>query len=98
EYEELLHLQVDEKQAYLDKKAEDDKLRGFDLEHDALVRVTILRTEEQSYHVLWSFQHILMDGWCMSFMIKEVFDTYFAFQEKRPLELPPVTSYSRYIE
>lgn len=34
----------------------------------------------------------------MSFMIKEVFDTYFAFHEKRTLELPPVTSYSRYIE
>ncbi|MEO2256755.1 non-ribosomal peptide synthase/polyketide synthase [Paenibacillus amylolyticus] len=75
-----------------------DKANKFDLAQDSLMRVTVLRTGDESYHVIWSHHHILMDGWCMSFMIKEVFDTYFAFQEKRTLELPPVTSYSRYIE
>ncbi|SDD79109.1 non-ribosomal peptide synthase domain TIGR01720/amino acid adenylation domain-containing protein [Paenibacillus sp. CF095] len=75
-----------------------DKANKFDLAQDSLMRVTVLRTGDESYHVIWSHHHILMDGWCMSFMIKEVFDTYFAFQEKRAPELPPVTSYSRYIE
>ncbi|APB69496.1 non-ribosomal peptide synthase/polyketide synthase [Paenibacillus polymyxa] len=75
-----------------------DKANKFDLVRGSLMRVTVLRTGDESYHVIWSHHHILMDGWCMSFMIKEVFDTYFAFQEKRTLELPPVTSYSRYIE
>ncbi len=75
-----------------------DKANKFDLAQGSLMRVTVLRTGDESYHVIWSHHHILMDGWCMSFMIKEVFDTYFAFQEKRTLELPPVTSYSRYIE
>ncbi|WP_326049725.1 non-ribosomal peptide synthetase, partial [Paenibacillus thiaminolyticus] len=75
-----------------------DKANKFDLARGSLMRVTVLRTGYESYHVIWSHHHILMDGWCMSFMIKEVFDTYFAFQEKRTLELPPVTSYSRYIE
>ncbi|MCV9951204.1 non-ribosomal peptide synthetase [Paenibacillus sp. BT-177] len=75
-----------------------DKANKFDLARGSLMRVTVLRTGDESYHVIWSHHHILMDGWCMSFMIKEVFDTYFAFQEKRTLELPPATSYSRYIE
>ncbi|PQP84731.1 non-ribosomal peptide synthetase [Paenibacillus sp. PCH8] len=75
-----------------------DKANKFDLARGPLMRVTVLHTGDESYHVIWSHHHILMDGWCMSFMIKEVFDTYFAFQEKRTLELPPVTSYSRYIE
>ncbi|KAA8754994.1 non-ribosomal peptide synthase/polyketide synthase [Paenibacillus sp. UASWS1643] len=75
-----------------------DKANKFDLAQDSLMRVTVLRTGDESYHVIWSHHHILMDGWCMSFMIKEVFDTYFAFQEKREPELPLVTSYSRYIE
>ncbi|WP_366293179.1 non-ribosomal peptide synthase/polyketide synthase [Paenibacillus sp. AN1007] len=75
-----------------------DKANKFDLTKGSLMRVTVLRTGDESYHVIWSHHHILMDGWCMSFMIKEVFDTYFAFQEKRMLELPPVTPYSRYIE
>ncbi|MDT0125669.1 non-ribosomal peptide synthase/polyketide synthase [Paenibacillus sp. RRE4] len=75
-----------------------DKANKFDLAQGSLMRVTVLRTGDESYHVIWSHHHILMDGWCMSFMIKEVFDTYFALQENRELELPPVTSYSRYIE
>ncbi|WP_235322330.1 non-ribosomal peptide synthetase [Paenibacillus polymyxa] len=98
EYEELLHLQVDEKQAYLDKKAEDDKLRGFDLEHDALVRVTILRTEEQSYHVLWSFQHILMDGWCLAQLTQELFETYSTLASGKQPAGDKGSDYGAYIE
>ncbi|MCH6190946.1 amino acid adenylation domain-containing protein [Paenibacillus polymyxa] len=98
EYEELLHLQMDEKQAYLDKKAEDDKLRGFDMEHDALVRVTILRTEEQSYHVLWSFQHILMDGWCLPQLTQELFETYSALASGKQPAGDKGSDYGAYIE
>ncbi|WDZ63372.1 amino acid adenylation domain-containing protein [Paenibacillus polymyxa] len=98
EYEELLHLQVDEKQAYLDKKAEDDKHRGFDMEYDALVRVTILRTEEQSYHVLWSFQHILMDGWCLAQLTQELFEIYSALTSGTQPAGDKGSDYGAYIE
>ncbi|ALP37431.1 hypothetical protein ASL14_15810 [Paenibacillus sp. IHB B 3084] len=98
EYEELLHLQVDEKQAYLDKKAEDDKRRGFDMEYDALVRVTILRTEEQSYHVLWSFQHILMDGWCLAQLTQELFEIYSALTSGTQPAGDKGSDYGAYIE
>ncbi|MGO4532519.1 amino acid adenylation domain-containing protein [Paenibacillus sp. 2TAF8] len=98
EYEDLLHLQADEKQAYLDKKAESDKLRGFDLECDALIRVTILRTEEQSYHVLWSFQHILMDGWCLPQLTHELFETYAALVSGKELAVDKGSDYGAYIE
>ncbi|MGO4951398.1 amino acid adenylation domain-containing protein [Paenibacillus sp. DRB1-1] len=98
EYEELLHLQAVEKQTYLDQKAEADKLRGFDLEHDALVRVTILRTEEQNYHVLWSFQHILMDGWCLSQLTQELFETYSALASGKQPAGDKGSDYGAYIE
>ncbi|WP_288993413.1 non-ribosomal peptide synthetase [uncultured Paenibacillus sp.] len=98
EYEELLHLQVHEKQAYLDEKAEEDKLRGFDMEHDALVRFTILRTEEQSYHVLWSFQHILMDGWCLAQLTQELFEIYSALTSGKQPAGGKGSDYGDYIE
>ncbi|WP_339298227.1 amino acid adenylation domain-containing protein [Paenibacillus sp. FSL R5-0623] len=98
EYEELLHMQMDEKQAYLDKKAEEDKLRGFDMEHDALVRFTILRTEEQSYHVLWSFQHILMDGWCLTQLTQELFEAYSALVSGEQSAGDKRSDYGAYIE
>ncbi|WP_143760417.1 non-ribosomal peptide synthetase, partial [Paenibacillus sp. FSL R5-0765] len=98
EYEELLHMQMDEKQAYLDKKAEEDKLRGFDMEHDALVRFTILRTEEQSYHVLWSFQHILMDGWCLAQLTQELFEAYSALASGEQSAGDKGSDYGAYLE
>ncbi|MCK6153306.1 amino acid adenylation domain-containing protein, partial [Paenibacillus silvae] len=98
EYEELLHLEEDEKQAYLDKKAEEDKLRGFDLEHDALVRFTIMRTDEQSYHVLWSFQHILMDGWCLAQLTQELFEIYSALTSGKQPVGDKGSDYGAYIE
>ncbi|PYE42370.1 non-ribosomal peptide synthase protein (TIGR01720 family)/amino acid adenylation domain-containing protein, partial [Paenibacillus barcinonensis] len=98
EYEELLHLQADERQAYLHKKAEHDKLRGFDMEHDALVRFTILRTEEQSYHVIWSFQHILMDGWCLAQLTQELFEIYSALTSGNQPVVHKGSDYGAYIE
>ncbi|WP_426333525.1 amino acid adenylation domain-containing protein [Paenibacillus silvae] len=98
EYEELLHLEEHEKQAYLDKKAEEDKLRGFDLEHDALVRFTIMRTDEQSYHVLWSFQHILMDGWCLAQLTQELFEIYSALTSGKQPVGDKGSDYGAYIE
>ncbi|PFL13132.1 hypothetical protein COJ07_30155, partial [Bacillus cereus] len=76
----------------------EDKERGFNLAEDVLMRMTILRTNEQTYHVTWSFHHILMDGWCMPLAIQEIFETYYAIQEQREPNLSVVTPYSDYIE
>ncbi|SCW86107.1 non-ribosomal peptide synthase domain TIGR01720/amino acid adenylation domain-containing protein, partial [Paenibacillus tianmuensis] len=76
----------------------EDRQRGFDLTRDVLIRVSILRTGDESYHFLWSSHHILMDGWCLSLVTEEVFEMYFAALEKRKPKLEPVTPYSRYIE
>ncbi|MBE5097613.1 condensation domain-containing protein, partial [Bacillus thuringiensis] len=76
----------------------EDKERGFNLAEDVLMRMAILRTNEQTYHVIWSFHHILMDGWCMPLAIQEIFETYYAIQEQREPELSIVTPYSDYIE
>ncbi|MBR2564034.1 MAG: amino acid adenylation domain-containing protein, partial [Paenibacillus sp.] len=97
-FEDIRSVGIEDSEKTIAEFVRADKANKFDLAQGALMRVTVLRTGDESYHVIWSHHHILMDGWCMSFMIKEVFDTYFAIQEQRSLELPPVTSYSRYIE
>ncbi|WP_422109771.1 condensation domain-containing protein, partial [Bacillus thuringiensis] len=62
------------------------------------MRMTILRTNEQTYHVIWSFHHILMDGWCIPLVTHEIFETYYAIQEQREPKLSIVTPYGNYIE
>ncbi|MFC9774498.1 amino acid adenylation domain-containing protein [Paenibacillus chitinolyticus] len=98
EYVDLLQLDSAGRTTYTDMKAEEDRMRGFDLERDALVRVTVLRTDEHRYHVLLSFQHILMDGWCLPQLTQELFETYSAFVRNEKPERTASTDYSQYIE
>ncbi|WDZ59801.1 non-ribosomal peptide synthetase [Paenibacillus polymyxa] len=98
QYEDLHHLDEDEIDTRVKNFKLQDKARGFDLRRDVLLRVAILRTGEDSYHFVWSFHHIVMDGWCLSLINKEVFESYAALQEGRVPELAPAVPYSRFIE
>ncbi|MVO98369.1 non-ribosomal peptide synthase/polyketide synthase [Paenibacillus lutrae] len=96
--EDLRDLEEERRSEYILAYTRQDKERGFDLEQDALMRVAILRTGEDSYRFIWSFHHIVMDGWCLSLVTNEVFASYFAALAHKQPELAPVTPYSRYIE
>ncbi|KPV61276.1 bacitracin synthetase, partial [Paenibacillus sp. A3] len=97
-YKDLRQMNDAERQAYLETYAAEDKARGFDLARDALMRVTVLHTGEESYRVLWSFHHIIMDGWCIPLITGELFEHYSAIRRKRQPELVEAQPYSRYIE
>ena len=88
------HLREDAIAAY----QREDKAKGFDLARDRLMRIAIFRMEDRKYHLIWSFHHIVMDGWCLSLITKEVFDHYSALQEGREPEPSSAAPYSDYIE
>ncbi len=75
-----------------------DKNRGFDLTNDALIRVHIFRVDEGEYEFLWSYHHIVMDGWCIGIIITELVAIYQSMLQGADLQLPPVTQYRHYIE
>ncbi|AFH63622.2 amino acid adenylation domain-containing protein [Paenibacillus caseinilyticus] len=87
-----------EQQEAIGRITREDQERGFDLTRDPLMRVTVLRTGDESYRFIWSTHHILMDGWCLSLVTEEVFEYYGALLEGREPKLAPVTPYSRYAE
>ncbi|WP_257153981.1 condensation domain-containing protein, partial [Bacillus cereus] len=64
-FEDLQEMEESSREDWIKRYTAEDKERGFNLAEDALMRMTILRTNEQTYHVIWSFHHILMDGWCI---------------------------------
>ncbi|WP_342417692.1 amino acid adenylation domain-containing protein [Paenibacillus sp. FSL R10-2782] len=98
QYEDLHKLDVGTRDTWVKNFELEDRARGFDLRRDVLLRVAILRTGEDSYHFVWSFHHIVMDGWCLSLINKEVFESYAALQEGRVPELAPAVPYSSFIE
>ncbi|SEL41109.1 non-ribosomal peptide synthetase [Paenibacillus sp. OK003] len=97
-YEDVMNTSELQRKAYVEEYIEQDKARGFDLQQDCLIRMSILRTKHEEYRVIWSFHHILMDGWCMSLVSKEIFENYFAIRENRKPEMTLLTPYSQFIE
>ncbi len=51
-----------------------DRQRGFDLAQAPLMRVTLLRLGGDTYRVLWTFHHILLDGWSTRLILDEVME------------------------
>ncbi|MEG7378138.1 amino acid adenylation domain-containing protein [Bacillus subtilis] len=96
--EDIRSMNKQQRNEFIAAFVQKDKARGFDLTRDALMRVSILRTEEDQARLIWSFHHILMDGWCLPLITKEVFETYYAILERRKPKRGAVTPYSQYIE
>lgn len=74
-----------------------DKSRKFNLEKDVLMRLTILQLSDEACAFIWSYHHILMDGWCMSLIIDDFRKLYHACSSGGKAALPPVKPYSEYI-
>ncbi|WP_018882875.1 non-ribosomal peptide synthetase, partial [Paenibacillus massiliensis] len=97
-FQDLRSMGESEQSSYIIEYAKRDQAEGFDFSTGALMRVSVLRTDEESYRFVWSFHHILMDGWCLFLIVGEAFNTYFDVLAGRTPELAPVTPYSEYIE
>ncbi|MCG7410875.1 non-ribosomal peptide synthase/polyketide synthase, partial [Paenibacillus sp. ACRRX] len=96
-FEDLRGMEPEEQAAYMEKAVGRERTRGFDLECGELMRVMVLRTAEHTYQVFWSSHHILMDGWCLPLVAKEVFDTYAAYVWNKQPMLNTAPSYNQYI-
>jgi amino acid adenylation domain-containing protein/non-ribosomal peptide synthase protein (TIGR01720 family) len=53
-----------------------DSERGFDLTNAPLMRLNLIQTGEQKYEFIWSFHHILFDGWSWPLVFEEVSTRY----------------------
>jgi hypothetical protein len=62
------------------------------------MRMTLIRTEPDTYEFIWSFHLLLMDGWSMQVMLKELLALYHGIVSGQPAELPPPTPYRDFIK
>lgn len=57
----------------------DDRDRGFDLERAPLSRFTLVRTDDDRATLIWTFHHLLLDGWSMRLVLDEVLAAHDVF-------------------
>ncbi|PWJ99663.1 non-ribosomal peptide synthase protein (TIGR01720 family)/amino acid adenylation domain-containing protein, partial [Flavobacterium araucananum] len=94
-YEQIL--EINDQDAYLHQVNVNDKLKGFDFETPALMRLKVLELAAGQYEFLWSYHHILMDGWCISIVINDFYSILSAIKNNQELSLPEPIKYSNYI-
>ncbi|GMU11502.1 non-ribosomal peptide synthetase [Corallococcus caeni] len=86
-----------EQQARLETFLAEDRARGFELAHAPLMRLALIRTEEQAWRLVWSFHHLLTDGWSSALLRKAVFTRYAALAQGKAPALEKGPAYREYI-
>ncbi|MES1250347.1 MAG: condensation domain-containing protein, partial [Chitinophaga rupis] len=77
---------------------EADRARGFDLHKGSQMRLAVWELGNDTYEFIWSHHHILMDGWCVSILIRDYFHLYYSLLQDKVPVLNKVYPYSDYIK
>ena len=83
--------------AMLEDFLNNDRAKGFKLAKAPLIRLTVIRLEEDVWQLIWSNHHILFDGWSLPILLKEVFSFYEANVRKQEFDLPRKRPFRDYI-
>jgi amino acid adenylation domain-containing protein/non-ribosomal peptide synthase protein (TIGR01720 family) len=68
--------------------AKSESSRPFDLARGPLLRITLLRLQDEEYAVLFTMHHIVSDGWSMGVLVREFIALYTAYCMGVPSPLP----------
>ncbi|MCJ2147810.1 non-ribosomal peptide synthetase [Bacillus sp. B19-2] len=100
QYIELTDRSSAEQESSIKNFFHEDFARGFDLTKDSPVRLTIFERHPECFHVTISMHHIIVDGWSLETILRDLFHIYNAYKSETPLDLPelePFESYVRWI-
>lgn len=74
-----------------------DRNKGFNLESGSLMRLHLIELDKDEYEFVWSYHHILMDGWCMRVLINDFNELLNAEIKNVVPQLAQPIPYSNYI-
>ncbi|MEO2261327.1 condensation domain-containing protein, partial [Paenibacillus amylolyticus] len=97
-FEDISQLSESEKSRYVNEYKQEDRGEGFDLLKGPLIRLAVLKKDSNSYIMIWSFHHILMDGWCISILMQEFMYIYRCLNTKQSIQLDTPIQFSRYMQ
>ncbi|MEV4258340.1 amino acid adenylation domain-containing protein, partial [Spirillospora sp. NPDC049652] len=72
-----------------------ERARRFDLTAPPLLRLLLIRLAEDRHHLVLTTHHIILDGWSLPVLLRELAELYRAGGDASGL--PPVTSYREYL-
>ncbi|MGJ7609270.1 amino acid adenylation domain-containing protein [Variovorax sp. LT1R20] len=92
---DLSSLTPEAREAALKLWLQDDHVRPFDPAQAPLLRFALIRLAPQRARLVFTSHHILLDGWSMPILLKELFALYATKGDTSAL--PPVAPYRSYL-
>jgi amino acid adenylation domain-containing protein len=90
----ITHIQEDEIDTHIDIAVN----HKFDLEKDNLIEVKLLKVSSHKHVLLIVIHHILVDGWSMGIISRDIQSLYNGYRDNKVIEvLPSTISYQDYI-
>jgi amino acid adenylation domain-containing protein/non-ribosomal peptide synthase protein (TIGR01720 family) len=76
---------------------EEQRLRGFVLARAPLMRLASIRLANTTWRIIWTWHHLILDGWSVSLVLADVFAFYDAFRRGAPIDPPHRRPYRDYL-
>ena len=74
-----------------------ERARGFDLSQAPLMRIALIRLADDVYKFVWSYHHVLIDGWSSSVIVNDAFNFYETLVQGHELKVEPGRPFRDYI-
>ena len=74
-----------------------DRKQLFELDKAPLMRWTLIQMPNGLWRLLWTHSHIVLDGWSVALIAKDVLQIYNALLDEKAPQLPSAAQYRDYI-
>jgi amino acid adenylation domain-containing protein len=86
-----------DQEARLETFLQADRARGFNLSKAPLLRLALIQVAQDVYTFVWTYHHLLLDGWSLPLVLREALAFYDAFHQGEDLCLDAPRPYRDYI-
>ncbi|MBX9258018.1 non-ribosomal peptide synthetase, partial [Desmonostoc muscorum CCALA 125] len=90
-------LSATEQQQQLETFLDEQRQQSFQLSQAPLMRLHLLQFDGKTYQFVWSFHHLLLDGWSLPLVFKDLLEFYQAISHGEALPHIPTLGYRNYI-
>jgi len=90
-------MEESERERRLEEFLRSDRALAFDLSKPPLMRLALIRLGDDRFQFVWSYHHLLMDGWSEALVYKELLEFYDAFSRGVEPPCEPARLYADYI-
>ncbi|BAZ09555.1 amino acid adenylation domain-containing protein [Calothrix sp. NIES-4071] len=90
-------LSAQEQQQQLKVFLQSQRQQGFQLSTAPLMRLNLIQLSADSYQFVWNHHHLLLDGWSLPLVLKDLLYFYQAISQGESLHYQPAANYRNYI-